>query len=137
MRLTGSGKVTVSDGAGNSRQRLGRWGENVAAIHLEASGLSIVERNWRCRGGEIDLIARDDETVVFVEVKTRRGRDYGAPEEALTPQKAQKLLVLGQQYMADHALEDVNWRIDLVAVELDGNGRLLRCDHIPNAVIGW
>ncbi len=119
------------------RQRLGRWGEGVAATHLEALGYTILARNWRCTVGEIDLVARDGETLVFVEVKTRRGRDYGAPEEALTPRKAGKLLQLGEQYCYEHGLEDVAWRIDLVAVELDPRGLLLRCEHIPNAVLGW
>lgn len=127
----------MSDRPTDPRRRLGQWGENVAAIQLEAGGYTIIARNWRCRGGEIDLVARDGETVVFVEVKTRRGRDFGAPEEALTPHKAQKLLQLGQQYIVDNDLEDINWRIDLVAVELDEAGRMLRCDHIPNAVMDW
>jgi putative endonuclease len=119
------------------RRRLGRWGENVAAIQLEAAGHVIIEHNWRCRAGEIDLVTRDGETLVFVEVKTRRGHGFGTPEEALTPRKAEKLLQLGQQYVYEHALDDVNWRIDLVAVELDATGKLLRCDHVPNAVWGW
>jgi putative endonuclease len=119
------------------RHRLGRWGEDLAATHLEAAGHNIVERNWRCRDGEIDLITRDGETLVFVEVKTRRGRAFGAPEEALTPHKAERLLHLGQQYVYEHALDEVNWRIDLIAVELNEDGYLLRCDHIPNAVFGW
>jgi putative endonuclease len=127
----------MSDPAPDPRRRLGQWGENVAALHLESAGYALIERNWRCRGGEIDLVARDGETVVFVEVKTRRGRDFGAPEEALTPRKARKLMTLGEQYVVDHDLVDVDWRIDLVAIELDERGRLLRCDHIPNAVLGW
>ena len=127
----------MSESQPDPRRRLGQWGEKVAALHLEAQGLLILERNWRCRGGEIDLVARDGETVVFVEVKTRRGRDFGAPEEALTPHKTAKLMQLGQQYIADRELDNVDWRIDLVAVELDGSGKLLRCDHIPNAVLGW
>ena len=90
----------MSEPGTDQRRGLGRWGENQAADHLTAAGYSLVARNWRCRGGEIDLIFRDGETVVFVEVKTRRGRAYGAPEEALTPHKAQKLLDLGQQYVA-------------------------------------
>ena len=121
----------------SSRRRLGNWGEHVAAIQLEAKGYAIVARNWRCAAGEIDLVVRDGETLVFVEVKTRRGRTYGAPEEALTPRKTQKLLQLGAQYVYEQALGDVNWRIDLVAVELDARGLLLRCDHIRNAVRGW
>ena len=119
------------------RQRLGRWGEGVAATHLEAAGYTILARNWRCAEGEIDLVARDGATIVFVEVKTRRGRRFGAPEEALTPRKAQQLLALGARYVYEQGLEDVNWRIDLVAVELDEQGTFLRCDHIPNAVLGW
>ena len=119
------------------RRRLGNWGEGVAAVQLEAEGYAIVARNWRCAAGEIDLVARDGETLVFVEVKTRRGRAYGAPEEALTPRKAQKLLQLGAQYVYEQALGDINWRIDLVAIELDARGLLLRCDHVRNAVLGW
>ncbi len=120
----------------NARKKLGQWGESVAAHHLEAKGYQIVERNWRCRQGEIDLVARAGAELVFVEVKTRRGRDMGMPEEALTPHKSRKLLELGQIYVARHDL-DVDWRIDLVAVELDKAGKLLRCEHIPNAVLGW
>ncbi len=119
------------------RRRLGNWGEGVAAVQLEAEGYAIVARNWRCAAGEIDLVARDGETLVFVEVKTRRGRAYGAPEEALTPRKAQKLLQLGAQYVYEQSLGDINWRIDLVAIELDARGLLLRCDHVRNAVLGW
>ncbi len=119
------------------RRRLGNWGEGVAAVQLEAKGYTIVARNWRCAVGEIDLVARDGETLVFVEVKTRRGRAYGAPEEALTPRKAQKLLQLGAQYVYEQSLGDINWRIDLVAIELDARGLLLRCDHVRNAVLGW
>lgn len=127
----------MNDRTTDPRKGLGRWGENLAATHLESLGYALIARNWRCRGGEIDLVFRDGETIVFVEVKTRRGRNYGAPEEALTPHKADKLLSLGGQYVAAHELEDVSWRIDLVAVELDERGRLLRCEHIPNAVLGW
>jgi len=122
----------------NDRKKLGQWGESVAAHHLEAKGYEIVARNWRCRQGEIDLVARTGvgAELVFVEVKTRRGRTMGLPEEALTPHKSRKLLELGQLYLAAHEL-DVDWRVDLVAVELDTSGKLLRCEHIPNAVLGW
>ncbi len=120
----------------DGRKKLGEWGESVAAHHLEAKGYKIVARNWRCRQGEIDLVAEVGEELVFVEVKTRRGRAMGLPEEALTPHKSRKLLELGQLYMAAHDL-DVDWRIDLVAVELEPSGKLMRCEHIPNAVLGW
>lgn len=121
---------------GDGRKKLGQWGETVASHHLEAKGYDIIERNWRCREGEIDLVARAGQEWVFVEVKTRRGRDSGTPEEGLTPYKARQLLALGELYLAAHGL-DVDWRVDLVAVELDKAGKLLRCEHIPNAVLGW
>lgn len=118
-------------------QQLGRWGENVAADHLESIGYEILARNWRTRHGEIDLVAQIAETIAFVEVKTRRGKNFGLPEEALTKKKANRLTRLAQEYMVQHDLDDVDWRIDLVAVELDRQGKLLRCEHIPNAVLGW
>ena len=120
----------------DSRQKLGRWGESVAATHLEANGRQIITRNWHCARGEIDLIAQEGDTLLFVEVKTRRGRNMGTPEEALTPAKQRKLVEVAQEYLLAHDL-DVDWRIDLVAVELDTKGKLLRCEHIPNVVLGW
>jgi putative endonuclease len=124
----------------NSRQKLGRWGESVAATHLEASGYKISGRNWRCVHGEIDLIAEkqgsDGRLIAFVEVKTRRGRDKGTPEEAITPRKARKLVLTAQLYLAEQNITDADWQIDLVAVELDRGGKLLRCEHIEHIVWG-
>ena len=120
----------------NERQLLGRWGESVAATYLKAQGYKIVARNWRCRQGEVDLVAQAGAEYVFVEVKTRRGQGMGLPEEGLTPAKQKKLLAVAEQYMLAHDL-DADWRVDLVAVELDAAGKLLRCDHTPDAVLGW
>ena len=119
------------------RQKLGRWGEQQAAQYLESHGYKVLDRNWRCRRGEIDLVAKEGDVLVFVEVKTRRGRDYGTPEEALTRHKVKRLLELGQRYMLERDIEDVDWRVDLVAVELDKQGKLLRFEHVPNAVWAW
>ncbi len=121
----------------DDRQKLGRWGEQLAAERLQSEGYVILARNWRCSRGEIDLVAQAGDVLVFVEVKTRRGRDYGTPEEAITRSKAKRLLELGQRYMLEHDLEDVEWRIDLVAVELDRQGKLLRCEHVANVVWAW
>lgn len=122
---------------GDGRKQLGSWGESVAATYLEAHGYTIVTRNWRCARGEIDLVARTGDELVFVEVKTRRGRQMGTPEEGVTPRKARKLLELAQRYLLAHDLDDVAWRVDLVAVELDGRGKLVRCEHVKEAVVGW
>ena len=118
------------------RRQLGKWGESVAAVHLEAKGFRLVERNWRSVYGEIDIIAQDNGELVFVEVKTRRGNHMGTPEEALTRQKAEKLRQLAQLYLAENGSEQ-DWRIDLVAIEIDSRGKLLRCDHMRDAVLGW
>ncbi len=120
----------------DSRKKLGKWGESLAAQHLESKGYKILERNWRIGRGEIDLIIKGGQELIFVEVKTRRGTKMGFPEEGLTQRKAEKLMTLAQQYIAQNDL-DVDWRIDLVAIELDNTGKLLRCEHIPNAVLGW
>lgn len=121
----------------NGRKKLGAFGERVAAIQLEAAGYQIVARNWRCQTGEIDLIAQKNDVLHFVEVKTRKGRQSGLPEEALTPRKGQQLTQLALRYIAEYELDDADWQIDLVAVELDTAGKVLRIDHIPNAVLGW
>ena len=118
------------------RRQLGKWGESVAAVHLEAKGLLLVERNWRSVYGEIDIVAEDGDELIFVEVKTRRGNQMGTPEEALTKEKAEKLRQLAQLYLVEKDSER-DWRIDLVAIEIDSRGKLVRCDHIRDAVLGW
>ena len=123
--------------ATDDRKQLGAWGERVAATHLEAKGYRILQRNWRCARGEIDIVAQAGQMLVFVEVKTRRGRDMGAPEQGVTAGKARKLLQVAQYYLLDHDLDDADWRVDLVAVELDRRGKLLRCEHIPDLALGW
>ena len=121
----------------DSRKKLGAWGERVAAEKLRASGYAIVAQNWRCAHGEIDIVAQKDGELVFVEVKTRRGRGHGTPEEAVTPRKARKLFELAQWYCVEEELDDADWRVDLMAVELDTAGKLLRCEHVPNIMPGW
>lgn len=119
------------------RKELGRLGESIAAEHLTELGYEVIARNWRTARGEIDLIARAGDVLVFVEVKARRGRGAGLPEEGLTPHKARRLFMLAQSYLYEAGIDDVEWRVDLVAVEFDRQNRLLRCEHIPNAVPTW
>ncbi len=118
------------------RQSLGRRGEQLAADRLAALGYQIVERNFRCPAGEIDLVARDQDTWVFVEVKTRRGARFGTPEDAITARKRAHLIASAQHYLQARDLRDVPWRIDAVAVGLSTAGELLRVDVIENAVTG-
>ena len=119
----------------DNRQGLGRWGEDLAARHLVAKGYEVVARNWRCEAGELDLVIRDGDCLVFVEVRTRRGRAMGAPEESITAAKQARLSALAEAYVQAHDWPGY-WRLDVVAVEVDRRGRLLRVDHYENAITG-
>jgi putative endonuclease len=85
----------------SDRGGLGRYGEEVAAAHLVAAGLTIVARNWRCREGEVDIVALDGDVLVMCEVKTRRGVGFGTPLDAVTPAKAARLRRLALRWLAD------------------------------------
>lgn len=108
-----------------SRQGLGRTGERLAAEQLVRSGYVILERNFRCPYGEIDLIAEHQLDLVFVEVKTRRGTAHGLPEEAVDRRKQQKILQVAAYYLSmQQASVEPSWRIDVVAVQLSPTGVL-------------
>jgi putative endonuclease len=116
------------------RRRLGQLGEQMAADRLTGLGYQIVERNYRCPAGEIDLVARRDDRWVFVEVRTRRGDRFGSPEESVTPRKRLHLIASAQHYLQDHDALDSDWRIDAVAIVLSLGGQVKRIDVIENAV---
>jgi len=109
------------------RQRLGAEGEERAARHLERAGFRIVARNWRSRLGELDIVALDGETVVFVEVKLRH-EPFNALE-AVDRRKQHRLSRLAFDFLKRHGMLGVSARFDVVAVE----GRTLACTHVPNA----
>ncbi len=120
-----------------ARKNLGESGERVAALYLQQRGYRIIERGFRTRAGEIDLVAQDADGLAFIEVRTRHGNGAGSPEESLTAQKRQKLLYVSNQYIASHPeYGDCPWRIDFVAIELDASGRIARMDLIKGAVEG-
>lgn len=107
-----------------ARQGLGRTGERLAAEALMSKGYHILERNFRCRQGEIDLVAEDEQDLVFVEVKARRGVSFGLPEDALTIYKRRKLVEVASYYLDLHTCSDRSWRIDVVAVQFSSGGKL-------------
>jgi len=98
------------------RQAVGGYGERLAARYLEAAGLVLLDRNWRCANGEIDLILRDGDDVVFCEVKTRRGDIYGSPAEAVSPAKVRRLRRLAERWLAESAVHPREIRFDVVAI---------------------
>jgi putative endonuclease len=101
---------------------LGRRGEELAAGYLEAHGMRIVDRNWRCPEGEIDIVALDGETLVIAEVKTRKSLDYGHPFEAVGAEKLARLNRLAAAWSREHQPRRPLRRVDVVAVLDDGTG---------------
>jgi putative endonuclease len=99
------------------RQQLGLLGEDLARVELERLGYQILDRRYRSRFGEIDLIARDGATVVFVEVKTKTDSRFGDPAEMVTVQKQRRLVSMAEEYVSGHALDATPCRFDVVAVD--------------------
>ncbi|MBA2558897.1 MAG: YraN family protein [Propionibacteriales bacterium] len=115
------------------RKALGDFGERLACRHLVESGLTVLDRNWRCAAGEIDIVASDGDVVVVCEVKTRSSARFGTPLEAITTAKANRLHRLGRLWLRDH---DVRWsrlRVDVVSVVRHRRGPT-ELDHIVGVV---
>ena len=114
---------------------VGRHGELLARSLLKKRGYRIVESNARGHYGEIDIVARVKDCLVFVEVRSRTGTEFGTPEESVTRKKRQKLITCALDYISSHDNpEDQVWRIDVVAIEMDEHGTQTRAEVIENAV---
>ena len=111
----------------------GRRGESLAAEYLIRLRYVIVERNYRKPYGEVDIIARDGATVVFVEVKTRQSTTFGSALEAVDGRKQRQLSRIAQEYLLSHCLPDVPARFDVIAIRLGPDNRATVVDHIKNA----
>lgn len=116
------------------RTRLGTRGEELAQRFLKSQGYLILEANYRCPWGEIDIVAQHGDELVFVEVRTRRGTKYGTPEESLTPAKARHLVAAAQEYLQGLEVEPLGWRIDLISVRLRQDYRVERVDHLESVI---
>jgi len=126
------------------RRQLGDWGEQLARHTLQAAGLVILEHNWRCAAGEIDIVAQELEAdygqggavvpwLVLVEVRTRRGFAYGSALQSITPRKAAKMRQVARHYVRACGWTGP-WRLDVVGVQLDRQGQLQSVEHIRHAV---
>ncbi|MCH7983199.1 MAG: YraN family protein [Chloroflexi bacterium] len=127
-----SGKLNLPPGTG-------RAGESAARAYLTGElGYEIVATNYRTRDGEIDIVARDNagdnQCLVFIEVKTRTNRAFGAGSEQVSAKKSLRLQAAAQSYLAENDLENSDWRIDLISVEMDRSGRVSRIEHIESAI---
>lgn len=110
-------------------REVGDRGEDVACAHLQALGWQVIDRNWRCREGELDVVARGDGMLVFCEVKTRRSERFGSPVEAVSSAKARRLRRLAWAWLAERGRRGENFRIDVVGV-LCPPGEAPRVQHL-------
>lgn len=113
----------------SDRKRLGERGEDAAAAFLDRAGMTVVERNWRCPAGEVDIVALEDQTIVLVEVKTRRTVGKGTPEEAVTPAKRRRYAKLAAAYLQSAGVTNVSVRFDVIALLVVAENRALLRHH--------
>lgn len=112
-----------------AKDELGRRGEQLAATHLQDRGMAVLDRNWRCATGEIDIVARDGEQLVFVEVKTRAGLGFGHPLEAITHRKLARLRQLAAEWCRAHPDARGAVRIDAIGIVIAA-GRTVSVEHL-------
>ncbi len=116
-------------------QSFGRYGEQLVVTYLENGGYQIVTTNWRCPVGEIDIVAKKENILVFVEVRSRHAENTEPSFESINVRKQNKLATLANEYIDVHNLDDVNWRIDVVGVAIPHSGDAV-IEHIEDA-LGW
>ncbi len=115
----------------NKRKKIvGTKAEDMAASYLRDNGYEIILRNYKCKLGEIDMIARDGECLVFVEVRSRSSQKFGTPEQSMSGAKKKRLQKLAQYYMWRELRKEVFCRFDLVGIEFDGHEKLLKLNHL-------
>lgn len=127
--------MTGKKGKEDAARSLGQRGEHLAARHLESRGYHIVAVNWRCPQGELDIIARQGEVLVFVEVRARRAPLTETAFESINARKRTRIGRAAHAYLALHCLEDTPWRIDVIAVALPPSGHPV-IEHVEDA-LNW
>ncbi len=117
-------------------QSIGKWGENIAANYLSGKGYIILFHNWKSPYGELDLIARKEDTIVIVEVKTRTGSTFGWPEESITPLKQEHILNASLAFFDEHTeYSDNSWQIDVIAIQIGSIvDHKFQIKHYENAI---
>lgn len=115
----------------NAKQVLGKQGERIAERYLKRKGYKLVERNFRCSAGEVDLIVLDRRVIVFVEVKTRSGDRFGTPLEAVQSRKQQKMIQTAQFFLSEKGLQQREARFDVVGITWPGREPVV--EHVENA----
>lgn len=116
------------------KQDLGKFGEELACKYLKEKGYKIIEKNYHARSGEIDIIAKFNDILVFIEVKTRTNLTFGLPEEAINYYKQQKLIKTVEYYLLKHHSLDQNYRIDSIAIEIDRQTKRVKIRHEESVI---
>ncbi|MDR0347796.1 MAG: YraN family protein [Coriobacteriales bacterium] len=111
------------------RKELGNQGEEIACAFLKNGGAKIIERNWKCQAGEADVIAREGEDLVFIEVKTRTSASAGFPEDAVTRKKRQRYEKIAMEYLFSHNLPSARVRFDVMSLLLSEDGKTFLRHH--------
>lgn len=117
-----------------TNRETGMLGEKIACDFLGNNGYKIVEKNYRCRNGEVDIVARHRDTLVFIEVRTKKSYLFGTPEESITGRKKERLRAVAEHYRQNHDGLPSEWRIDVVAILMNSAGKVNRIEIIENAV---
>jgi len=118
------------------KQQTGRLGEDLACRALKKKGYHIIERNYRCRYGEIDVVASKAGCLIFIEVRSRTGNSFGTAAESVTAVKRQHLVATAMDYLGSHDNLPDNWRVDFVSVSLDASGKQLPAIEIIENALG-
>ena len=116
----------------NHNQRIGKWGEDIATEYLTQKGYELVARNIRTPYGEIDIIAKQGDITIFVEVKTRTSNKMGLPEESITPRKREHMLAAADHYAAENEID--HWQIDVIAIEGKPASSKPKITYFENAI---
>jgi putative endonuclease len=116
------------------RKQLGVWGESTAEQYLKDNGIQIIHKNFRTRYGEIDLIAKENETFLFVEVKTRQSERFGFPEDAVTDAKLDRMEIVISEFFEQFDFGDIDWRIDIISIIRNPQTEKFELNWIKNVV---
>jgi putative endonuclease len=117
-----------------SRRDTGARGEELAVAYLKKQHYKILETNFRVRGGEIDIVAEKDRSVVFVEVRTKTTVSFGSPGESITETKKRRLINASLNYLDLHNMHAMEWQIDFIGIDMDPSGKCVRLEHVQNAI---
>jgi putative endonuclease len=113
------------------KKEIGQRGENLAVAYLQNLGYKVLERNYRCKLGEVDIIARDNDTLVFIEVRTRSSLDFGLPQESINRRKRHQISKVALEFMLRKKMKNIPARFDVVAISLEPGKE--KVDHIKDA----